>query len=687
MSKNKKDKIAIALISAIIGIFVFMIIYGTKIINPVNDDWLLSAGGDITCPYLGWVKYRETPWKFPIGLVQGVLEPDYACITYTDSIPLFAVIFKMIDTAIGLPDTFQYWGIWGMFCFEMGGAFGSLIIYEKTKSRVYSICGSLLFILSPLVIYRMYMHTALAGQWIVLAAIYIFSQNDITIWKKNIFYTIVCVLAALIHIYFIPMVVIILCADILRTLLRKRGRILHFIAMFLIPVCTTLFFMWGLGCFYQKGGELSDAGLGYHSFNINGLINSTVIDQWWFGQKTKVFHGLPQIFGQYEGFAYLGAGILLACGICVIFLFIRRTSYQISKKELIALLFLISCCILLALSPTVSIGERILFVIPWPAGIIKFLSIFRASGRLIWPVYYLIIIYTVCLLFRLMKNKRDSYIILFICLGIQIYDFSDILFAIHSQYTQNSVYASSLSSSCWQEELSTYDHVVFLGYQPYDNNIGVWAIKSGLGVNDFYMARKNEDTIEIWKDRQLENIRNNKDIDATIYVFSQEANIWRESNNLNYYLVDGYVIGIKGTLDCENAIALTKNESIEIQLGGNQFLTNGIDTAEGRVIYYGGVSIGPFIYLDKGQYRIKIQGSGFQNAAADVFSFEIYNNTQNGILFTLNQNENNMTIEFTLDSSIDDFQVRVYNNGSEDSEVVVNRIFIYKDNIFQEDAL
>lgn len=438
--------------------------------------------------------------------------------------------------------------------------------------------------------------------------------------------------------------------------------------------------------FLSKGGELSDTGLGYHSFNLNGFINATVIDQWWFGSKTKIFVGLPQIFGQYEGFSYLGAGILVACVACsliIIFkkiIFKKRSDIHININELISILFLSLCSIFLALSPTISIGEHILVVIPWPKEVVNLLSIFRASGRFIWPVYYLIIIYLLYIIYLIVDKKVYVYIILLICLGIQIYDFSDILLAINRHYRQDFMYSSALKASCWQEELTTYDHVCLLGNQIYDNNIGVWTVKNGLTINDFYMARKNETNIQKWKDLQLENIQNNKDCDTTIFIFPYEQRFLIQKSYLNYYLVDGYLIGIKGTLR-QGGFTIIQDGGESVHLGENQFLANGKDMENNRVIYYGGASFGPYIFLEKGHYQIIIDGKNFQNAIADIFSSEIYNNTQNNIPFTVTQNEYQIILEFDIKSSINDFEVRVYNNGTEDSEVILDRISIYKDNM------
>ena len=53
------------------------------------------------------------------------------------------------------------------------------------------------------------------------------------------------------------------------------------------------------------------------------------------------------------------------------------------------------------------------------------LSILRASGRLIWPVYYIIIIFAIYKLFKSEQKNRFFFLIIFLL--IQIFDFSNSL--------------------------------------------------------------------------------------------------------------------------------------------------------------------------------------------------------------------------------------------------------------------
>ena len=79
-----------------IGAFVFILLYGVKVLNPCYTDWLMS-GGDLSQHYLGWKMYRNGDWTFPIGLTDQLAYPYYTSVIFTDSIPIFAVFFKLLS--------------------------------------------------------------------------------------------------------------------------------------------------------------------------------------------------------------------------------------------------------------------------------------------------------------------------------------------------------------------------------------------------------------------------------------------------------------------------------------------------------------------------------------------------------------------------------------------------------------
>lgn len=60
--------------------------------------------------------------------------PDQISIIFTDSIPCFAVIFKILSPV--LPENFQYFGLWGMMCFILQGIIAARILKSYSDSRI-----------------------------------------------------------------------------------------------------------------------------------------------------------------------------------------------------------------------------------------------------------------------------------------------------------------------------------------------------------------------------------------------------------------------------------------------------------------------------------------------------------------------------------------------------------------------
>ena len=172
-SQKWEDRL-FCMFAALIGTISFVILYGIKILNTGYDDWLF-IGGDLTQHYLGWLYYRKGDWTFPFGLTDRLAYPSYTSVIYTDSIPIFAVIFKILSPF--LPDKFQYFGIWGIMCFILQAFFAYKTCQEFKIGKLNSLIVCLFFVFSPAAHAKLYKHTALGGHWIVLFAIYLFSRH------------------------------------------------------------------------------------------------------------------------------------------------------------------------------------------------------------------------------------------------------------------------------------------------------------------------------------------------------------------------------------------------------------------------------------------------------------------------------------------------------------------------------
>ena len=78
----------------------------------------------------------------------------------------------------------------------------------------------------------------------------------------------------------------------------------------------------------------------------------------------------------------------------------------------------------LALSPRASLGSRILYQISYPQVIYQALSVFRSTGRLIWPVYYGLLALGIYGMVFLLERSRGRFSLGFLIglLVLQVYD-------------------------------------------------------------------------------------------------------------------------------------------------------------------------------------------------------------------------------------------------------------------------
>lgn len=84
------------LIGALLGALFFFCIFGFKLLKPSYIEWQLDR--DAAQHYLGWEFFRYEPWHFPPGKIDGYGTPDGSSITYTDSIPVMALLFSCCAT-------------------------------------------------------------------------------------------------------------------------------------------------------------------------------------------------------------------------------------------------------------------------------------------------------------------------------------------------------------------------------------------------------------------------------------------------------------------------------------------------------------------------------------------------------------------------------------------------------------
>jgi Family of unknown function (DUF6311) len=475
----------------IIAILIFHFSYGLGILNPQNINWLLSARHDWGTHYLGWAFYRDSPWMFPLGGMNGYVYPVGANVGLTDSIPLVAIPLKIISPL--LSDDFQYLGLWLLSCYLMAAHY-TLKIFGLYKIPVYAgLLGVILVVANPVLFYRG-MHPALCAHGFILAALYYYlvPATADTVKKINRAQLWLALLSGLINPYLCLIVLgfsFILPAKeyFYNKLITGRQAILY-----PLLTCVYVVISWLLVGMISLGhGERLDVkdGYGLYGFNYNSFFNS--------GGFSAFLPGMPWVSPhQYEGFMYMGVGIMLLIAIALVYFLIKGKPVQFFKthKWLLPLFILAVVFSLFATSHIVTYGDHVLFEVPIPGILKKLGNIFRASGRFYWITYYLLILFFIIVFLKAKVPVWAKTAVMALLVLLQVYD-------THRLFEKNlpsGGYDSPLAEAEWNAVLPNFKRIVT--YPPFNNHLlnnmdyqdlSFLAVKNHMPLTVGYTAREN----------------------------------------------------------------------------------------------------------------------------------------------------------------------------------------------------
>ncbi|MGN0976347.1 MAG: DUF6311 domain-containing protein, partial [Gemmiger sp.] len=533
-------------LGGLLGAAVFLLIYGVTPLDVTNDSFL--RGGflekDIQQHYAGWLFYRESSISFPLCMASNINYPAGLSVAYTDSLPLFAALFRLLDPL--LPDTFQYFGLYTLLCFVFQGSFGALLLGLFSDSDAAAVVGDILFVISPVLLERAFRHTSLGAQFLVLAALYYYFR---ALREDRYAYPVLFCLNALsiaVHPYFIPMVYAVTLATLGQYALRHRRL-----------GGPTLFLTADLGCTLAVGGIFGyftgsatsggQALYGYFGMNLNSLWNPVGVN----GTDWSLF--LPaqnQVNGNYDAFAYLGLGVLAALAVVGVAL-LRR------PKRLTALckrhwLLCIVCTILsvFAVSNVVTANGTTLVTIPLPAALIQLCSVFRSGGRLFWPVYYLFYLCAFAGLCRLGTRKRQLLLVGAMAV-LQAVDLSPGLLQRHEEMrtaqTQEA-FPGEMGSTFWQEAAGRYEHIASMdGLQADALHLALYAADCHMTTNDPFAARYDADALAQQQQQLTDELKSGALREDTLYLFRDEGEFLQLVEYVHGNAWCGHVYGTDGT--------------------------------------------------------------------------------------------------------------------------------------------
>lgn len=521
-------------IPAIIGILFFWAFTGGRIAFPTNLDWILVSNGDPVQHYVGWNFFRDAPFfQWPFGRNWAYGETLSSSIVFTDSIPLFAFLFKPFSHL--LPAQFQYFGLWILSCFVLQAVFAWRLVSRFTRENLHRIFATGLFVLSPPMLWRLSGHEALIGHWLILAALCVFmhDRRKITLW------TVLLCVASLIHAYLTAMVIAIWLTDVIRRFALKTESARQLGIEVAVAVISLGVVMTFAGYFISTG--VSAGGFGYFRMNLLAFFDPSPI---W-----SSFYSDPYRNGDYEGFAYLGAGILMLALLTLVILVVRRRPIGVNRRVVAPLAILAVLLMVYALSDHVALGPYELFHYRLPGLVHKVSSTFRVSGRFGWPVVYMIELAVFAALFSQTRTDKHAVsIVLFAVLVLQAYDLtkaSNIL-----QAGWNRPYSSQLKARFWDEAAKKYKHIALIYPTEDMQDVGsllLYASQHHLPINGGSIARINPVSLAALQDEMKQTVAKSSYRSDTLYIVLRDG-LWPE-------ILDKYTGGLKGVVDGFRVIA------------------------------------------------------------------------------------------------------------------------------------
>lgn len=525
-----------SILSAMLAVYFYR-----GMLDPRDAVWLLREG-DSFQHYIGWHFFRQESWGWPLGVVQSLATELSTSIVYTDSIPLYAIPLKLFHP--WLPDTFQYLGLAMVINYCLNGLVACRLLLRVGVPAYAALAGALLISSLPIVILRgigIQGHEALTAHWIILLAIELTLIAEKQRLKGAVCWLLLLTVAVLMHFYLFFMAGVFWAAwwltisyrvvkgaasarekPVRRHMMSVLYSYKEWWLMGIATPSTILVVMWAAGYFHLDSQSATSGGYGYYSAELLTFFNPRS-SAWFFNDSftslSVLFAGWqPAKEGQYEGMAYVGAGVLVLWLALLVNAWFKRGVNQPNDHNVnndwrhqqsllyhrwlpawIASVGLFA----FAMAGEVSIGQG---SIPLYYDILfaPFKDYLRSSGRMVWPLLYLLLVIT---FIQLAQNMKARWLIPLLVLAIVVQR-EDLrgLYSFMRNKVKNQVEASRVDPYAYDvlkdEELSQVwaSHDSLIAFPAHDLDAikpYLWlAAEHHLSINVAYLARANQQIID-----------------------------------------------------------------------------------------------------------------------------------------------------------------------------------------------
>lgn len=384
------SKVLGPLFAGAIGAAIAFAIFDPGILLGSAQYWN-QISGDNSASLIGYYALAHDAWRWPVLQTELINYPAGGNIYYTDSVPLMALIGKLIFKETGI--LYPYFGLWIFLSYILMGLFGYLVFRILKLNTVAALAGSTLLILLPEFIWR-HVHIGLIGQFVIVAFIYAYIRlTSISGRTEVVILAAVLPLVIAINAYLFVMCAALFVAGVLDAWRIERMPLKAVLLALTTTVFVSVFVAAAFGLVGQGISLPVTEGFGQFAMNLA----SPIWPQYSLLSFGKGF--LDPIGGHYEGFNYLGLGALALIALSAA---LQPGAYRrlIGRRPFLA-------CVLVGLliyaaSSKIYFGPYKILDINYASLPIldRITSTFRSSGRFFWPVGFVLVVCAVVILYR-----------------------------------------------------------------------------------------------------------------------------------------------------------------------------------------------------------------------------------------------------------------------------------------------
>jgi len=392
-------------LSALVGLILAAVLFTPAVLLGTGPFWSAPNYPDMQ-QHLSAARYfLHDSWRFPVFLTKLIMPPDGVSVVFLDVNPLLAFLAKVWFKLTGV--TVNYFGPWIAICYALqGAAFLYLCRSLGLRGWLPAVVCAVIALSVPEFLYR-YFHLNLLGQFLITLQLGFYFRavrggryRAMSWWSLALALTTI-----LIHFYLFAMVAGIYAALLAEYAFARRGEVRTVLTHGAIFAVGTALLLVASGYLHGTGGS---TGFGYFSMNI--LSPFVPQDS---GVLPFMHDMIDGTGGQYEGFNYLGLGILALFMIALVLY--RRDVWSLAQRYRFLLLMMLAFTAFAtsfnpmigdiallhrfghaagtaataagsppaAMPHVAGIGQKVHDLIFYP------LQQFRSSGRFFWPVGYL----------------------------------------------------------------------------------------------------------------------------------------------------------------------------------------------------------------------------------------------------------------------------------------------------------